>query len=62
MQSLMKERDAAEQLGCSVSLLHKWRTTRTGPPYVKVGNLVRYDPEDLEQWIASHRVTTGGGA
>jgi len=26
-------------------------------PYLKVGHLVRFDPEDVVQWLGDHRVT-----
>ena len=37
--------------------LADWRTKRIGPPWVKIGKLVRYLQTDLDAWIASR--TTG---
>lgn len=30
-------------------------------PYLKVGRLVRFDPNDLEAWLAARRVPAGPG-
>jgi hypothetical protein len=36
--------------------LADWRTNKKGPPYLKVGRLVRYHEEDLLSWLKSCRV------
>jgi len=33
---------------------------KRGPAFLKVGSLVRYQPEDLEAWLAT--LPTGGSA
>lgn len=38
-----------------------WRIAGKGPPYHKVGRLVRYRRADVEEWLASHRVVPAGG-
>ena len=58
---LFDERSAANVLSCSVALLRKWRLFREGPTYVKIGRLVRYRQDDLNAFLVSHRVETGGG-
>jgi predicted DNA-binding transcriptional regulator AlpA len=58
---LMNEQEAAAMVGCSVALLRKWRLFREGPSYVKIGRLVRYSQTDLNAFLDSHRVETGGG-
>lgn len=58
---LMNEQEAAAMVGCSVALLRKWRFFREGPSYVKIGRLVRYSQTDLNVFLDSHRVETGGG-
>ncbi len=57
---LFDERSAANVLSCSVALLRKWRLFREGPSYVKIGRLVRYRQDDLNTYLDSHRVETGG--
>lgn len=46
---------AAKYSGISQSTLEKLRLTGGGPPYMKVGKVVLYDPSDLDTWLASHR-------
>jgi phage terminase Nu1 subunit (DNA packaging protein) len=35
-----------------------WRLRGLGPAYIKVGRLVRYDPQTVAQWLASRTVAT----
>ena len=43
---------AARLLGVSKSLLEKARVRASGPPFVRVSGLVRYDLALLRRWIA----------
>lgn len=36
--------------------LADWRTKRQGPPYLKIGRLVRYREEDLASWLDSRLI------
>jgi Helix-turn-helix domain len=58
---LFDEQSAANVLSCSVALLRKWRLSKEGPAYCKIGRLVRYRQTDLDAFLDSHRVTTGDG-
>jgi excisionase family DNA binding protein len=49
-------REAAAHLRLSISTLNKLRCTGYGPIYFKLGRAVRYDPQDLDQWLAAHRI------
>jgi hypothetical protein len=53
MQPLFTEEEVSEQLKVTVACLRKWRLLGKGPRYVKVGNRVRYSPEDLAGWLAT---------
>jgi predicted DNA-binding transcriptional regulator AlpA len=45
--------DVAELLALpSVETLYAWRRKRTGPPAFRVGKHLRYDPAELQIWIA----------
>ncbi len=33
-----------------------WRVMGIGPKFIKVGRLVRYDPDDVTAWINTRRV------
>ena len=60
MQVFLTEKDVAKQINVSLATLRRWRLERRGLRFVKVGALVRYRPEDLEQWMAA--LPTGGTA
>lgn len=47
---LVSEKEAAELLGISTSWFRQKRTKGDGPPYVKMGSLVRYRISELEEW------------
>ncbi len=53
MPNLLTESDVAERLQVSLASVRRWRLERRGPTFVKMGALVRYRPEDLENWLAS---------
>lgn len=50
---------AANYLGVSASYLESCRVhpERGGPPYVRLGRIVRYLREDLDGWLRAGRVT-----
>jgi excisionase family DNA binding protein len=49
---------ASRHLGVSKSTLEKLRVYGGGPKFLKLGRLVRYRIEDLEQWLAERVVTS----
>ena len=56
---LLNVRQAAVRLGLSKSTLDKMRPAGKGPKFVKTTDrAVRYDPADLDQWIAARRKQT----
>ena len=36
-----------------VATLYRWRYVGVGPPAIKVGRHLRWDPSDIETWVAS---------
>jgi len=48
-------REAAPYAGIAKSTLEKLRVHGGGAPYIRVGRVVVYDPEDLDQWLAAHK-------
>ena len=48
---------ASAFLGCSSGALVRFRVERRGPPYIRVGRLIRYRRRDLLRWINSQRVS-----
>lgn len=53
---LIDQAAAAKRLGVSVHWVRRAVYTRT-LPHVKVGRLVRFEPDALDTWIAERRVT-----
>ena len=53
---LLNEGSAAQILGCSASLLRKWRLYGGGPDYCHVGRLVRYPVSTLNAFISTNTV------
>lgn len=49
--SLLTEIEVAKHLHVSVACVRRWRLERRGPRFLKIGALVRYKPEDVEDWI-----------
>ena len=55
---LLTETDVAKKLRVSLACFRRWRLEKRGPAFVKIGQLVRYRPEELELWIQA--LPTGG--
>ena len=53
-EPLLTELDAARFLNAHPGTLRNWRSKGEGPPYVKVGNAVRYSREGLNDYVRVH--------
>ncbi len=51
-EKLLSDRDVAEITGRARSTLQKDRVTGASIPFVRIGNLVRYRPTDVERYLA----------
>lgn len=51
-------RAGAEYLGHAESTPEKKRITGEGPPLIRLGRAVVYDPRDLDAWLAARRATS----
>ena len=51
---LYRAAEAAALLKSNARTLERWRSTGTGPSFVKVGRRVAYRRSDLERWLAQH--------
>lgn len=60
----LSNREAADYLGLKAATLNKWRVFGDGPPFIKVGHLVRYRKADLDAFLQSRlrRSTSDSGA
>jgi excisionase family DNA binding protein len=52
---MLKPEEAAERLNVSLRFIRRLCHERR-VPYTKVGRLVRFDPGELDAWLAAHRV------
>jgi excisionase family DNA binding protein len=54
---LLTRQQVADYLKVQRCTLEQWASTgrEDGPPYIKVGRLVRYRREDLDRWLDSRR-------
>ena len=50
------EKRLCADLGISSVTATKWRARAEGPPFIKVGRLVRYRRADVEAWLVSRTV------
>jgi len=50
---LLTAGEVANRLRVSIRTLQAWRSAKTGPPCVRIGQQVRYPAIELEQWIRS---------
>jgi predicted DNA-binding transcriptional regulator AlpA len=58
LSKLLREAEAAFRLGTSVRTLQKLRCNGKGPRFVRLSRSVRYDPADLDAFIAVGRRTS----
>jgi predicted DNA-binding transcriptional regulator AlpA len=56
----VKDTKAAIIMGLQTQTLRNWRAQSKGPPYIKIGRSVRYDINDLLEYMAKRRVTPEG--
>ena len=56
--ALINESSVAKRLHCEVKTLQAWRCRGGGPPFIRVGRLIRYSPDDVRAWIESRRMTS----
>lgn len=50
---LLTADEVAARLQVPLKTLYSWRAKRQGPPAYRVGRHLRYDPHDLDSWLAS---------
>lgn len=53
---LLTDVELAEMLTLKVATVRGWRLKKQGPPYVKVGRMVRYSKDSVTQWLKEREV------
>ncbi len=56
IEPVIRMRDAAETLGVSVSGLRNMLARGDGPPAVRIGKLIGFRRDELDQWIRSSSI------
>ena len=57
IKALHDEKREAERLSFSVRTLQQWRVNGGGPPFIKINSAVRYDPAQVDAWLAERTRT-----
>lgn len=52
----LDERRLCALLGISSVTATKWRAKAKGPPFIKVGRLVRYRRSDIDAWLRANTI------
>jgi excisionase family DNA binding protein len=56
--ALLTTQQAADILGLSKSFLDKARVKGNGPPFHRIGSVIRYNPADVHEWADGFRYTS----
>lgn len=56
---MLSTAEAAPLVGVAPKTLENWRTTGNfGPPFIKAGRRVVYDPADIDAWKEANRFSS----
>ncbi len=55
-QKWLNEQEVSEITGIAVQTLRNWRFERKGPPYCKIGRMVRYPVADLTHFMEENTI------
>ena len=56
---LLTETEAADHLQCTIACMRRWRREGRGPQFAKLGRLVRYRPEDVDEFVRREIIGRG---
>jgi hypothetical protein len=51
LAGFIPEPEMARELGCTPRTLARWRTARTGPPFVMRGRAIEYSVDAARDWL-----------
>lgn len=58
MKDLLSTTEAAPLAGVKAKTLENWRCMGLGPKFVRVGRLIRYDPDDIRNWRDQNKASS----
>ena len=56
-RQLKTEAQLCKQLQITKACARAWRRKHVGPKWIKVGRLVRYDENDVEEWLREQTIS-----
>ena len=59
VEPLLTEKDVAKIIGLSLATVRRWRMTKKGPRFLRIGASVRYHADDVKAFLEAQPV---GGA
>ena len=57
--ALLTDEQLTAMLQLGPGTLAQWRFRQEGPPYTRVGRLIRYRWRDVQVWLSQNQVTAG---
>lgn len=54
-RKLLTIQELAERLTVSVGCIRAWRLRGDGPPAIRIGTALRWDPREIDEWLNSRR-------
>lgn len=55
MKTLMTSAEVATFLAVSEPTLSRWRSSKSGPPFIDLNGIPRYRDEDVDAWLKEKR-------
>jgi excisionase family DNA binding protein len=52
--ALLSETEVSDLFGISMRTLQAWRMKSGGPPFVRLGRVIRYRRQDLVKWLEAN--------
>jgi excisionase family DNA binding protein len=52
---LLSVQQLSDLLQVPVGTIYQWRFRREGPPSIRVGRFLRFDPEDVHRWLQERK-------
>jgi predicted DNA-binding transcriptional regulator AlpA len=52
--ALLSETEVSQLFEISMRTLQAWRTKNSGPPFVRLGRVIRYRRKDLIRWLEAN--------
>lgn len=55
MDDYLTTKELSERLSIARGTLQNWRLTKSGPPFKKLGKVIRYKLSDVLRWLEGKR-------